>query len=1470
MTSFGAPQTTSEEQRFNASLANTFARSSFTPDNPEVRTDAEIAAFEREEANQEEAGFFEKIYLAATEETVIGRALQSKSFEPTGYYASKEDIETYAADLPEEVVSNIVDGGYDLGLFNTSPRAESFEEFIYLTKEARETQQLRERLYGGGVGGFAEGLSLAMLASGVEASLIGWLGSLLTAGAGTATAVSEGAASVAATARSASRAKTALKAAGLSAAIDVPLETIRTRYDKTLTTTDLLVNWVASVGVGGGLGAAFPNMYLSPLQRAARDAQLEADAVRAAKAGDTARAASLRAQKTTTRVVAREIVDQKDPLERVMNMSADEVREEAQKRGIRITTKKVKKQVLRKRKRSNRKLSQIREDLVAAMRKESAELSERGVVAVDRQVDSLWARMSRRGTPEQVAARQRRYAEALGIVGSVLNRGGGALKAAVKKAALQAARRGFVVSGKLGRPKGVKLSFTATVGKEKYKLAGNIERMLWKLANAKGKNATKTKSTISRFLKENGVENPEKLAAEFNEKVRQEISDQAARLSDDVSGVVGPRVQPTEYVADISRMDLQSASRVLPDGTRITGTRGEPFAGSVKPVRFKVDADFLEVDPPKRKGVDADADPDEVVVLGPNGEKIAAGDADDFIGMDADLGADATVPRQGQKMPDDPGRIGGRRLLSRGLEKIFDTFTLGLFNPIIYRFYNSKSLAVRRFASIFMDNPQGGGPASVSAVATANFQRVIGKLQNTLGKAGREAAKQRRVLRDDHLIRLVRSGVKESELDAPEAMAVRGLRDFFKDLLEYGKANGLPMENIPDATDYFVRKWNSTKYRSIVDKLGGGDVGRQKLTGFLGRAIRNKVTPEGQKALTQSKAERVASRIAEYLENPEYKVNKNSSISTVDGLKKQLVEDLKDVDEGALKEIGGVEGLAEDLINLIAKDHSSEMNLSFGRRRIALDELYEETIDGVKVSVDSLLDMDIQSLTRSYAHKLIGAVAVRKGFGAAFGNENMSLADAKAAILRASRDAGDSERSAKLYEKSVDQIYKTMLGIPMYSPTAMKIATISNALAQSTMGMTLGFAQIPEIANVFHRTSYRAALQHFPMLKELRQTFGLALRKSPRERLDANDFSSCLECFTAIGGDSARGDHFIRRMDDINFDEEWLKTAGGKYLDAGRLFATMNPLGVMPMDTMLRRWASRASFQHILNTAYKVGRDGKIKLSKGFWRNARERFAQMGLTESDFERLAKVMTNTDYVRTKRGVFGKYTVLDFDFSKVDDQGIVDKLVSAVRKNTDSMIQRQTYGEMPWWMHTNFGKVIGQFRTFTSVAKSKQLFAGVARGDVAEIANVVTSSYLAILGYEAQTYYRSLSKEDPERYWNERTTDEQLIKNAFARSGYSTILPMFVDGSARLFGFPGLIDPSARTTGQALDPVKGATLYTNFYNAVDVILSIGKYVGQGKELTRDDYKNLQNLLWFSKIPILDQLINKHLISMAPESN
>jgi hypothetical protein len=423
-----------------------------------------------------------------------------------------------------------------------------------------------------------------------------------------------------------------------------------------------------------------------------------------------------------------------------------------------------------------------------------------------------------------------------------------------------------------------------------------------------------------------------------------------------------------------------------------------------------------------------------------------------------------------------------------------------------------------------------------------------------------------------------------------------------------------------------------------------------------------------------------------------------------------------------------------------------------------------------------------------------------------------------------------------------------------------------NSLVQGTFGMVLGFAQLPEFANIFFRTSFTAALKQLDV-GDVSNVFLMGLRGRIK---DANRLSSALETFTGIGGDFHRGDHIMRRMDALGLDDDLSNTRFGRWLDAGRQFASLNPLGIMPMDTFLRRWASRAAFQHFVDTAFDIGPDGVVKLADSWWKMSKKRFAEIGLDEDDIARISKALQDPNIVTTRRGLFGNYKVADVALDRIEDQEAVDRLVLALRRATDNMIQRQTFGELPSWMNTTIGKILTQYRVFSVAAKSKQLAAGIARADMYEAANVIGGAYLAMLGYKAVTYYRALGHSNPEQYWEEKTQPEALMKSAIMRSGYSTILPMFTDLFSKAFTGEGVFDESMRTTGLGIDPVAGSTAYKVTSNIASSLFNGAQTLAGVREATQQDLRNIQSLLWVAKIPGVDQLINQSFINQFPDSN
>ena len=193
----------------------------------------------------------------------------------------------------------------------------------------------------------------------------------------------------------------------------------------------------------------------------------------------------------------------------------------------------------------------------------------------------------------------------------------------------------------------------------------------------------------------------------------------------------------------------------------------------------------------------------------------------------------------------------------------------------------------------------------------------------------------------------------------------------------------------------------------------------------------------------------------------------------------------------------------------------------------------------------------------------------------------------------------------------------------------------------------------------------------------------------------------------------------------------------------------------------------------------------------------------------------------------------------------------------------MVQRQSYGETPAWMNTQVGKLLGQYRVFMMASKSKQLAAGVARGDAKEVVNMVGSAGLGVIAYQLQTHYRTLGMKEQDRkaYLRERFKDNNLIKAGVMKGSYSSIFPMLIDSASFLLGGEPVFDPSMRTTGLGIDPLRGSVPYSILYGRAWPAVREGTgSLFRGDELSQSDLRNAASLVWMTKLPGVDAGINQ----------
>jgi hypothetical protein len=1129
---------------------------------------------------------------------------------------------------------------------------------------------------------------------------------------------------------------------------------------------------------------------------------------------------------------------------------------------------------------------ELRADLLAKRRADQPKSP-----AVRKQVDRDWAALDDAG--------RAREARRVGVDENLIKRGSArALLNAVKKATVAVARTGqAVVQSMGGLPYNVKLNKAISITPDKGKgavsvaFASPLEAMLNKLATAKGgtKKADDARQAIIDWFKEAGVEDPVALARQFRDELRNR-----ARLARNKG--------TTTLVADSKNMSLAAAVRVAKDGSKFTPKLGQHLFEQRTKQSVSVRSDLYPNSNVKRSEVTnkaergemdqlSAADEAESVVTGADGEIISVGPTA-FIGLDPEKLAAREASQYGIQVGagfrenlatsiDSLEAIARHWNAPKWLQSAVGKFDY-LFTGVTSRVMGGKTAIMRKFVAVMLDDPRGLQAHSVTSAIKANTEAASTRLHTAIKKANMEAHRAGQTLTDLEVVRAVRSGEK-IDLDSPLGKAVEAVRKFHREILEHGKSKGVFSEGIPADDAYFHRQWNPIKLRRIIETRFKGDyeAGAKRITQFIAKAILKK----NETGVNESQARRMAERIFDYIGDPTAKNDWQATRIMFANTKEKLKGDfMMDAQRATGKAVtseaeAAIDRSVDDFMELIIPSmDGGNAHISYGRPRIKLDESYSEVMeDGVILHLDELMENGIEENTARYAQKILGGAEVRNGIKAVFGDANTSYADMEARIVKEAKASGEAHK-VDFYKAVLSHTYRSLTGQAIYNKTALKWAQGATALNHSTLGMVLGFAQIPELMNIISRTSFKAAIQQFDF-HDIRQVFLMGVRdlankkKTGKQGMglvdEANDLSAVIETWTGIGGDYGRNDHFMHIMDDMAFDTDAAhKGAVGNFLEKGRQFASLNPMGIMPMDLFMRRWAARASFQHFVNTAYAVDGAGTAILKDSWWKQSAKRFAQIGMSPDEVNRISRVLRDPELIEFQGGVLGgKVKNIRLDKVKPEDRGIVDTFVMTLRRHTDSMIQRQTYGETPEWVNTTVGKFISQFRVFSIVAKSKQLAAGVARADAVEAGNVVGGTSLAILGYMGISYYRALGHNDPEAYLKEKFTDENLMKAAIVRFGPSTIIPMMTDLGSGLIRGKGVFDDDLRTTGLAMAPILGSTTGRLLSNAPSQIASLGQLVRQGgstSDMTPNELRSLQTLPWPLKIPGVDQLINSMFIN------
>ena len=691
---------------------------------------------------------------------------------------------------------------------------------------------------------------------------------------------------------------------------------------------------------------------------------------------------------------------------------------------------------------------------------------------------------------------------------------------------------------------------------------------------------------------------------------------------------------------------------------------------------------------------------------------------------------------------------------------------------------NSKVAAVRDYAHKLAENPWpqfGGAPAMQSASEWAYQIRNLfyagsyRKYNVHLGEYFKNhkipwiKQPSAKITFSEEVTHAMRRPAGTYTQDAAINAAADHYRQLFAQLLRLAKKFEIKgFSDIPENAQYIPRIWSIAKIQKAGTTHPPGSVEEAFAIALV----------QGSDSLGLEDARKVAKSVVSHISEGDWQ----------NEVQKGRVFDSESFDE--LKQILTEQGIKDDVIDSIMNIGApAEPLMSRARRRMDIDETAHIQTTAGKLTIESLMENNVEALYGIYANQIIGAAAMKRFYQSI--GKNVSSFDTVIKHIEdiAKKMPVEDRPAIKWQIKKLIAIQKTIEGIPLEeSNEYTRLLKQSRALNYMRVMNQVGFAQVAEIGTVVGEGHLNVALRHMP---SLRQIWSRA-----RDGEMNNDLIREIEHVWASGTDWMR-DQAIPGFDR---GEAMMELTGGAVdLNLRRGQRVTNAIsGFATIDMALQRMAGILAVQRFADIA--VG--GRVP--------SKFRLHSMGLTQADAARISDQMQL--YGSFVDGWFGKKRVRRINIEKWENIELRDKFIVAVDKWSRRAVQRNDIGNLSLWMTTWYGRVIVHFRSFVAVAWNKQLLYGIAAADRETFAAYSLASLFAALSYTAQTYVNSIGRLDRKEYLRERLSKTAVAAAAFQRAGYASLIPGAIDtglwftGSKPAFSY-------GRSTGLATNLVSG---------------------------------------------------------------
>ena len=666
-------------------------------------------------------------------------------------------------------------------------------------------------------------------------------------------------------------------------------------------------------------------------------------------------------------------------------------------------------------------------------------------------------------------------------------------------------------------------------------------------------------------------------------------------------------------------------------------------------------------------------------------------------------------------------------------------------------------------------------------------------------------------------------------LHHPEAVRVANRytelgSDIVDDLAEAGIPGFANLDKAARAT-YMTRVWRYDRFAEYNSTFGTANV-EAALKGAILRASTD---------MSDELAAKIAAGLNDRLRDVH--LGREAGLGRVFG--QDSVDDLMEVllDEGLITKVDADRVIA----NLEVKPRKDAGNDPRGKFRVRLDPNFElETPKGV-LRIKDMMHRDAEQNFDMYLNQTSGMIAMSRNLDIRTEADYLSMVDdmraASVDVRPTGRAAGKAfDKRMKKELEIIDITYNMIRGRPSPLLTnpggdAQRLWTLMQIGNFIRVMGSVGWAQLPEIANTVSQTGFRAAMQHTPALKEVFQL-------SRNMKMDGD--LSTLQELAMLGGN---GHDVLLHQASIRFDPEDGIVSASDLLGKATVLAGIARRGVTiasglgPITDISSRIAAQLTAQNLTDLAFKSGR-----------RLSAIRIRKMGLDEDMANRVYDQIRKHAVVDDTE-TWGSFKLRRINLQGWEDKGARDAFVTATVRQTRNLIQQNDIGNLNKFMTGRLGQTLLQFRTFSIVAYPKQLLNGLHNNDMRTYMAFTTSMMVGSSAYVAQTYLNSFGKPNRRRWLRDRLDPVEIAKAGFQRSAFSTLIPGTWDMVAdTLLG----MDPTftSRTTGLASSLITGSPsmrLVTS--DLPNALRGVSRAMFRdGSQFSRQDFRAIKSLMPF----------------------